>query len=151
MQLMDGLKVSGWFWFQLYNSKGELKEERLVPNAMTTTGLASVAALLVADKAFTGYDYIAYGTGVTAVASANTALEAEVARMGTSGTVVTTTSALDTGQFVSITTFGASFAITEAGVLNASSSGNLLCRQTFAAINVVSGDSLQVTYKVKAA
>ena len=151
MQLMDGIKVSGRFWFCVYNSKGELKEERVINNAMTTTGLASVAALICADKAFTGYDYIGIGTGVTAVASANTALESEVGRMATTGTVVTTTSALDTAQFVGQTTFGASFAITEAGVLNASSSGNLLCRQTFSAINVVSGDSLQVTYKVKAA
>ena len=151
MQLAEGLKVSGKFWFCVYNNRGELKEERVVDNAITTTGLASVAALLVADKAFTGYDYIGVGTGTTAVASADVALQAEVGRMATTGTVVTTTSALDTAQFVAQTTFGASFAITEAGVLNASSSGNLLCRQTFAAINVVSGDSLQITYKVKAA
>ncbi len=151
MQVLEGLRIHGRFWFSIYNSKGKLKEERELDNAMTTTGIASVAALLVADKSFTGYDYIAIGTGTTAVASGDVALGSEVGRMSTSGTVVTTTSALDTAQFVSITTFGASFAITEVGVFNATSSGNLLCRQTFAAINVVSGDSLQVTYKVKCA
>jgi len=151
MQLQEGIRVNGYFWFRVYDMKGKLKEELYVSNSMTTTGLASIAAMLVADVGLTGYDYIAVGTGITGWSAANVAMESEVGRVATTGSVTTTTGALDTAQFVAQTTFGASFAITEVGVLNASSSGNLLCRQTFAAINVVSGDSLQVTYKVKCA
>ena len=43
--------------------------------------------------------------------------------------------------------FTLSFAVTESGVLNAASLGTLLARQTFSAINVANGDSLQVTWK----
>ena len=36
---------------------------------------------------------------------------------------------------------------TESGVFNAASNGTLAARQVFAAINVASGDSLQITWK----
>ena len=144
--ISDELKVAGKFWFKVYGKDGGLKEEREIPNLMTTTGLASVAAMLLADVGLTGYDYIGIGTGTTAADVGDTAIEAEVGRVVTTGTVATTTGTDDTAQFVGQTTFGASFAITEAGVLNASSSGNLLCRQVFAAINVVNLDSIAYTY-----
>jgi hypothetical protein len=37
--------------------------------------------------------------------------------------------------------------VTESGTLNAAAAGVLLARQTFSAINVANGDSLQVTWK----
>jgi len=41
--------------------------------------------------------------------------------------------------------------VTESAVLNASSAGTMLCRQTFSAINVADGDTLQITWKVTVA
>jgi len=38
--------------------------------------------------------------------------------------------------------------VTESGVLNDASTGTLLARQVFSAINVASGDSLQITWKI---
>src|SRR3989338_3066540 len=60
---------------------------------------------------------------------------------------VTTDVTNDTAQLVLTFNFTASFAVTESGVLNAASVGVLLARQTFSAINVANGDSLQVTWK----
>jgi hypothetical protein len=41
-------------------------------------------------------------------------------------------------------------AITESGVFNAATAGTLLARQVFTAVNVVSGDSIQFTWKIQA-
>ena len=47
-------------------------------------------------------------------------------------------------------TASASHAVTEAGAFNDASAGDMLCRQTFAAVNLVSADKLEVTYKIQA-
>lgn len=60
---------------------------------------------------------------------------------------MTTDTTNDTAQLVATFTFTGSFAVTETGVLNAASVGTLLARQVFGAINVASGDSLQITWK----
>jgi len=39
-------------------------------------------------------------------------------------------------------------AITEAGVLNEDAAGIMLGAQTFSAVNVVSGDTLEISYKI---
>ena len=50
-----------------------------------------------------------------------------------------------------VATFGAGTgtgAVTEAGILNASSSGTLLCRTEFSVVNKGSSDSMTVTWTV---
>lgn len=88
--------------------------------------------------------HIAIGTGTTAAATGDTALETELARGAatyahTDGTKVFTFEA----------TFAAGVgtgAITEAGVLNAASGGTLLDRVVFGAINKGAGDTLTKTF-----
>jgi hypothetical protein len=63
---------------------------------------------------------------------------------------VTTTTTNDTAQLTNTFSVTGTVAVTESGVLNAASTGTLLCRQVFTAINVVSGDSLALTWKVQA-
>lgn len=121
-------------------------------NLVTDAGKAAVAGLIngvVTDF----FDFIAIGTGTTAPAAGNTTLEAEITtnggqRASSTNTRVTTDVTNDTAQGVTTFAFTGSFAVTESGWLSASSGGTLLCRQTFSAINVVNGDSLQVTWKV---
>jgi hypothetical protein len=60
---------------------------------------------------------------------------------------VTTDVTNDTAQLVYTFTVTGTAAVTESGVFNAASSGVLLARQVFSAINVVNGDSLQITWK----
>lgn len=98
---------------------------------------------------------IAIGTGTTAAAAGNTALESEIttnggARGAATVTNVTTTTTNDTEQWVKTFSFTGSFAVTEEGLLdNNTSGGNLLARQVFSAVNVANGDSLQITHKVQ--
>lgn len=149
----DGLRFMGYTHQVLKGADGAVKMDRYVPNLITTVGKAAVAGLILTDVAGTLFDYMAIGTGTTAAAAGDTTLQTEIttnggARVAGTGTRVTTTTTNDTAQLVASWTFSGSFAITEAGILNASSSGTLLARQVFSAVNVVSGDSFQITWKI---
>ncbi len=88
----------------------------------------------------------ASGTGVTAEAASQTALVTEVATR-TSGTLAEEASA-NIFRTVGTISYSSSFAITEHGIFSASSTGTLLDRSVFAAINVANGDSIQFTYEL---
>jgi hypothetical protein len=133
---------------------GRFADKMVLSNLITTAGVAGIAARINGSGSPDAYTYIGLGTGTTGAADANTQLEAEITTAGgeranATASVVTTDTAGDTAQLVNTFSFttGASFAITESGVLNAASTGTLLARQVFSAINVASGDSLQVTWK----
>lgn len=133
---------------------GHFADTMKVGNLITLAGIAGIAARINGSGSPAAYVYIALGTGTTAAADADTQLEAEMttsggARASASASVVTTDDPGDTAQLVNTFNFtdGGVFAITESGVLNAAASGTLLARQVFSAINVASGDSLQVTWK----
>jgi hypothetical protein len=125
-----------------------------VRNGIPTVGKALIAGRLNASGAPAAADYIAVGTGTTAFAAGDTTLQTETAASGLTraqGTVslVTTTTTNDTAQVTKTFTVSGTVAVTESGLFNASSSGTLAARQTFTAINVVSGDSLAITWKVQ--
>lgn len=126
---------------------------RTIANLVPTVGKALAAGRLGASGAPAAVGWTAIGTGASAAAAGDTALGAEIttnggARAANTPSLVTTTVTNDTAQFVNTFTFSGSFAITEAGLFNASSAGTLAARQVFSAINVVSGDTLQITWKV---
>jgi hypothetical protein len=60
----------------------------------------------------------------------------------------TTTVSNDTFQVVGTRTATGSGAVTVSGLFDAASGGNLFAKGDFAAINLVSGDSIQFTWKV---
>jgi len=94
--------------------------------------------------------YIAYGTGAGTTAAADTTLFTETGtrQTGTS-TQQTTTTTNDTYQVVGTQTAGGTLAITNAGLFDAVSSGNLFVKGDFSTINLSSGDSIQFTFKTQ--
>ena len=109
-------------------------------------GLALISEALAASAS----KYIAWGTGTTGPAAANTALETASAEARTTGTQTqeTTTTTDDTYQCVgTITCTGSGKAITEVGIFDASTAGDMYLRGTFSAINVGVGDSINFTIK----
>ena len=115
---------------------------------MPSTGSAIVTALLLASSV----KYVGYGTDPTAYAATQTALIAAAAEARATGTQTqqTTDHTNDTYQVVgTITCATTGKAITEAGVFDAASSGNMYCRAAFSALNLDVGDSVQFTFKVK--
>ena len=114
----------------------------------TSAGSAIVTVLLAASSV----KYVDWGTGTDAAAATDTALQTPGGESRTSGTQTQqdTDHTDDTYQVVGeITCAGAGKAITEAGLFDASSDGNLYFRSTFSAINVDVGDKVAFTIKVK--
>lgn len=124
---------------------------RVISNLVTNAGKAGVASRINGAGSEAAFTYIAVGTGTTAAALGDTTLETEItdsglARASATASRVTTDVTNDSARLVYSFSVSGTKAVTESGVLNAGASGVLLARQTFSAVNVVNGDTLQVTW-----
>lgn len=133
---------------------GRSVDELVVKNLITTTGKALTAGRINASGAPAAVTYLAVGIGTTAANAADTALEDEIVdsgleRAAATCTLVTTTTTNDTAQLVKSWSVTGSKAVTECGAFNDATTGTILGRQVFSAINVISGDTLAITYKFK--
>ena len=123
-----------------------------IHNLVVSAGKAGVASRINGAGAEAAFTYLAVGTGTNAAAAGDTALQTEItdsglARAAATCTRVTTSVTNDTAQLDKTFSVTGTKAVTEAGALNAASTGTLLGRQVFSAVNVVNGDTLQITYK----
>lgn len=153
--LLSPLWINRWYAPLVMPLLGHWADKKVIHNKIVNAGLALVAGLMNGSGTPTTPTFIAVGTGTTAVAATDTALVTETATSGLSRaaatvSLVTTTATNDTAQWVKSFSVTGSVAVTESGVFNASSVGTMLCRQTFSAVNVVNGDTFQVTWKIQA-
>lgn len=130
---------------------GRWSNARRIHNLITTAGKAGVASRINGSGAEAAFTYIAVGIGTTAANVADTTLESEIVDSGLERAAaavsrVTTDTTNDSARLILTYTVTGTKAVTESGVLNAGAAGTLLARQVFSAVNVVSGDSLQVTW-----
>jgi len=142
------------FGFDLQGNSlcGHWAEDLVLKNLVVNVGKAGAASRLNGAGAEAAFTYLAVGTGSTAPAATDTVLGYEIpagglARAAATCTRVTTTVTNDTAQLDYTWTSTATHAVYEAGAFNAVSAGVLLGRQTFSVVSLVSGDTLQVTYK----
>lgn len=141
MDFNSGLSMQGRLTIALND---EVVQE--IDNLVVTTGKGYVASRMK-DATATAMSHMAVGTGSTAAAAGDTALGNESARVALTSTTVSG------ADVVYVATFGAgtgTAALTEAAVLNASSSGTMLCRTVFPVINKSSSDSMVITWTVTA-
>lgn len=116
---------------------------------LVNTGKAIVTNYL-AGGAATQPKYVAWGTGVGTTAASDTTLFTEVLpRVSGTATQATTSTTNDTYQVVGTQTAGTSETITNAGLFDASTSGNLFVKGDFTGVPLNSGDSIQFTFKVQ--
>lgn len=132
---------------------GNWRNKMVIANLITNAGKAAVASRINGAGSEAAFTYAAIGIGTAAAAATDAALESEITtnggqRAAVTPSRITTTVTNDTARNVVTFTFTGAFAVTEAGLLNASSSGVLLNRQVFTAVNVASSDSLQITIDV---
>lgn len=151
--MQEHVKMQGQFEVLKYAADGNLVDSRMVYNVITTIGRQKMAGLLLADCAATAtaFDIIGIGTSTNAATNTQTALVGEYQRTAGVGTLIQSGTSTDTAQLVAATmTFTGSASIGEAAVFDSAgtTAGNMLCRQVFAMLNVTSGDSIVVTYKV---
>ena len=115
---------------------------------VTTVGKGIITDRIIGNG--TEPKYVAWGTGTTGAVAADTALETPSAEARTSGTSsqATTTSADDTYQVVGTITSASGQTISEAGLFDASTSGNMLMRGDFTGVALLTGESIAFTMKV---
>jgi hypothetical protein len=125
-------------------------------NTITNVGHAAANGRMSNQGSYSPFVNLAIGVGTQGSPSTSTALASESttngAQRGAATATQTTTSVTnDTTQLVKTWTFTGSFAITEEGIFDSASasSGSMLAYQSFSAINVISGDTLQVTHTYK--
>lgn len=150
--VISPLWINSTFAFLVSPILGQWSDRRIIRNLVTSAGKAGAASRINGSGGEAAFTYIAVGTDATAANVADTTLQTESSTSGLSranSTVsrVTTSVTNDTAQLLNTFTVTGTVAVTESGVLNASSAGTLLARQVFSAINVVNGDSLQITWK----
>lgn len=132
---------------------GHWVDKAVISNLLPTVGKALVAGLVMGSGSPAAATYIGTGTGTTAANATDTGLETETTVSGLTRatatiSLVTTDVTNDTAQGVKSFSVTGTVAITEAGMYNAAfGSGTLLNRQVFSAVNVVNGDTFEVTMK----
>ena len=139
----DTIKVTGELKLTLTKPDGNT-HETVVPNIVVTDGKEYIASRMK-DATATVMSHMAIGTGSTSAAAGDSALETEAGRVSLTSTTVTSNAVAYVATFGAGTGTGA---ITEAGILNASSGGDLLCRTVFSVINKGAADSMTVTWTV---
>lgn len=137
--LNDGLKLTGKLKIAL---NGETVQE--VDNLVVTDGKEYVASRMK-DATATAMSHMAIGSGSTAAAAGNSALGSELGRVALTSTNVASNVVTYAATFAAGTGTGA---VTEAGILNASTSGDLLCRTVFSVVNKGASDSMTITWTV---
>jgi len=135
----DGLKLKGKLSIALND---EVVQE--VDNLVVTAGKEYVASRMK-DTTATAMSHMAIGSGTTNPAAGDTALETELGRVALTSTTVSGAVVTYVATFAAGTGTGA---VTEAGILNASSSGTLLCRTEFSVVNKGASDSMTITWTV---
>lgn len=132
---------------------GPSKGLRMLATVFTNAGAAIVTNRII--QAGTAPKNIGWGIGTGGAAVGNTALGTESVPTTSGGrtvgtesrTTITVTS--DNYQVVGTVTASSTLAITEAGLFDAVTAGNLLIRSDFSAVNVVNGDSIAFTFGLK--
>jgi len=141
--LTDNLKITGAVSIQLTNKDGTVKDTREIKNLVVTVGKQFIASRMVATP--TLMSHMAVGASNTAAAIGDTALGSELGRVALASSTATGAVVTYSATFPAGTATGA---VVEAGVLNASSSGTLLCRTVFPVVNKGADDAMSVTWAI---
>jgi hypothetical protein len=145
MKAQDFVTVVGTPRIVVTDKNGAVKTDFSIPNLVVTAGKGFIASRMLGTSLAT-MTHMALGTGTTAAAAGNTALQTESARAAFSstptavGAVITYTSTFGAGA--------ATGAITEAGIFNASTGGTMLCRTVFPVVNKGADDTMYITWTV---
>lgn len=98
----------------------------------------------------TAPQHVGWGTGAGTAAATDTTLFTEASETRVSGTktIETTTVANDTYQVVATITADGSKTITNAGLFDASTSGNMYVKGDFTGVALNASDSIEFTFKI---
>ena len=142
--LHDTIKMTGDLKIVLTDESGQIKHEQEIKNLVVTAGKNFIASRMK-DTTKGAMSHMAIGSGTTAANVADTTLGTELGRVSLTLTTVTTNNVAYVATFPAGTGTGA---VTEAGLFNDGSAGDMLCRTVFAVINKGAADTLGITWTV---
>ena len=143
----ESVSLKGNLEVILLDQNGNQKDYRKIENVVVAVGKQIIAARLVGNTIAVP-SHMAVGTDATAAATGQTALGGELGRVVLDSTTRVSNVLTYVATFPAGTGTGA---LTEAAILNASSTGNMLCRTTFSVVNKAVGDSIVITWNVTVA
>lgn len=146
--LNDKLTVTGNVFVKVFDAQGNVKDSREFKNLVVTAGKTFIASsMLKTTNSPAAMTHMELGTGTTAAAAGDTALQTPI-----SGSRVTFSSATSSTNVV---TYVASFpagtgtgAVTEAGIFNDPTTGTMLCRTVFSVVNKGANDAMSITWQI---
>jgi hypothetical protein len=148
VKTLEDLKVKGRLNIVLRDKDGNVKDEREVDNLVVNAGLAYIISRMVGTSKAV-MSHMALGSGTTAAAAGQTDL---VSLLGAREALDSTTIAgANSNQVVYVSSFeagDATGAVTEAGIFNDASAGDMLCRTVFAVVNKAADDAMTVTWTI---
>ena len=142
--LHDTIKMTGDLKIVLTDESGQIKHEQEIKNLVVTAGKNFIASRMK-DTTKGAMSHMAIGSGTTAANVADTTLGTELGRVSLTLTTVTTNNVAYVATFPAGTGTGA---VTEAGLFNDGSAGDMLCRTVFSVINKGAADTLGITWTV---
>lgn len=146
MQTNETLKMVGQVNLVLTDKNGNVKEEREIKNLVVNPGLAFIISRM-AGTSKAVMSYMALGSSTTAAAAAQTDL---ISMLGAREIIDSTTiSGTNNEKIVYVSSFEAgkgTGAVTEAGIFNASTAGDMLCRTVFPVINKQADDTMSISW-----
>jgi hypothetical protein len=144
----ETLKLSGQLAIVLKDKNGNVKETREVKNLVVNAGLAFIISRMT-GTAKNVMSHMALGSGTTAAGAAQTDL---VSLLGSREALDSTTILGDNNEKVqyvaSFEAGDATGAVTEAGIFNGSTGGDMLCRTVFPVVNKASDDTMAITWTI---
>jgi len=143
----DSVKIKGRLNVIHLDSDGLLKGEQKIDNLVVATGKNIIASRLLGNTTPTP-SHMAIGSSSTAAATGQTALLGELGRVAFDSTSRSSNVNTYIATFPAGTGTGA---VQEAGIFNAGSSGDMLCRTTFSVVNKAAGDSIIITWNLTVA
>ena len=144
----ENLKLSGQLNIVLKDKAGNVKDEREIKNLVVNKGLEYIASRMK-DASKSVMSHMGLGSGTTAAAATQTDL---VTLLGSREALDSTTiSGSNNEKVVYVSAFeagDATGAVTEAGIFNAASGGDMLCRTVFSVVNKAADDTMSVTWTI---
>jgi hypothetical protein len=144
--MRDLLKITGRVHFLIKGPGGQVKCDEWHDNLVVTVGRNHIADQM-SDQGEAAMSHMAIGTGTTAAAAGDTALQTELDRNALSS--ITQGSGSDAHKVTYVADWPAgdgTGAITEAGIFNSASAGTMLCRSVFPVKNKGAADTLTMTW-----
>ena len=143
----ESVNVKGNLEVILLDENGTQKDYRKVNNLVVAVGKDVIAARLLGNT-LAVMSHMAVGSSATAAATSQTALGGELGRVALDSSTRSTNTITYVATFPAGTGTGS---LAEAGILNAASTGNMLCRTTFSTVTKAAGDTIVITWNVTVA